>query len=57
MNHTFGFLYQQTPLHTAAAKGHDYTVMCLIKNGADISIKDKNGVSDHTPDDRYVLLI
>ena len=45
MNDTFGFLYQQTPLHTAAAKGHDYTVMCLIKNGADIDIKDKNGVS------------
>ena len=49
MNHTFGFLYQQTPLHTAAAKGHDYTVMCLIKNGADIDIKDKNGVSVAIP--------
>ena len=42
---SYGFLYQQTPLHTAVAKGHDYTVICLIKNGADISIKDKNGVS------------
>ena len=39
------FLYQWTPLHTAAARGHDYTVICLIKNGADINIKDKNGVS------------
>ena len=39
------FLNQQTPLHVAASKGHDYTVECLVKKGADISIKDKAGVS------------
>ena len=38
-------MYQQTSLHNAAAKGHDNTVLCLIRNGADKSIKDKEGVS------------
>ena len=38
------FSYQQTPLHVAASKGRDYTVECLVKKGADINIKDKNGV-------------
>ena len=37
--------YQQTPLHIAASHGHDYTVECLVKKGADISFKDKDGVS------------
>ena len=37
--------YQQTPLHVAATKGHDYTVECLVKKGADMDIKDKAGVS------------
>ena len=37
--------YQQTPLHVAATKGHDYTVECLVKKGADKNIKDKKGVS------------
>ena len=39
------FSYQQTPLHVAAIKGHDYTVECLVKKGANMNIKDKNGVS------------
>ena len=42
---TLFFLYQQTPLHVAAREGHDYTAKCLFKKGADISIKDKDGVS------------
>ena len=41
----FLFLNQRTPLHVAASKGRDYTVECLVKKGADISIKDKAGVS------------
>ena len=40
------FIYQQTPLHVAASKGHDYTVECLVKKGANMNIKDKNGVSE-----------
>ena len=38
------FLYQWTTLHVAVRKDHDYTVKCLVKKGADISIRDKNGV-------------
>ena len=37
---------QQTPLHLAASNGHDYTVECLIKKGANINIKDKTGVRE-----------
>ena len=40
------FSHQQTPLHVAANKGHDYTVECLVKKGANINIKDKKGVSE-----------
>ena len=40
------FSYQQTPLHIAASKGCDYTVEFLVKKGADMNIKDKNGVSE-----------
>ena len=39
------FFGQQTPLHVAASKGCDYTVECLVQRKADISIKNKNGVS------------
>ena len=39
------FSYQQTPLHVAASSGHDYTVECLVMKGANMNIKDKNGVS------------
>ena len=41
----FGSLYQWTPLHVAAKEGRDHTVEQLVNRGADISIKDKNGVS------------
>ena len=43
------FLYQRTPLHIATREGHENTAKCLVKKGADISIKDKDGVSV-TPD-------
>ena len=40
------FSYQQTPLHVAASKGHDYTVEHLVKKEADMNIKDKKGVRE-----------
>ena len=40
------FSTQQTPLHVAAIKGHDYAVECLVKKKADMNIKDKTGVHD-----------
>ena len=40
------FSYQRTPLHVAASKGHDYTVEWLVKEGADMNIKDKTGVCE-----------
>ena len=36
---------QQAPLHIAARGGHDDTVLYLADNGADVNIKDNNGVS------------
>ena len=42
-------LLQWTPLHVAAREDHDYTVKCLVQKGADISIKDKNGVGQTMP--------
>ena len=41
------FSYQQTPLHVAASKGYDNTVEWLVKEGADMDIKDKKGVSEN----------
>ena len=38
-------MYQRTPLHTAAGIGYKYTVEQLVKKGADVSIKDNEGVS------------
>jgi len=38
------FLSQRTPLHAAASEGHEYTVKSLVDNGADVSIKDEEGV-------------
>ena len=40
------FSYQRTPLHLAAREGCDYTVTCLVQKGADINIKDKDGVRE-----------
>ena len=45
-NNLLLFSYQQTPLHVAASKGHDYTVECLVNKRADMNIKDKKGVSE-----------
>ena len=39
-------LSQQTPMHTAAKEGNEYTMEGLVKLGADINIKDKDGVSE-----------
>jgi len=39
------FSLSATALHIAASKGRDYTVKCLVRQGANIRIKDKNGVS------------
>ena len=48
-NHSFDIFFshfQQTPLHTAANIGNEYTMDGLVKLGADINIKDKDGVSE-----------
>ena len=37
-------LYHQTALHIAAREGQEVTVKHLVKKGADITIKDDNGV-------------
>ena len=37
-------LSQQTPMHTAAKDGNEYTMKGLVKLGADINIKDNEGV-------------
>ena len=42
----FTFSYQQTPLHVAASNRRDYTVECLVRNKADMNIKDKTGVRE-----------
>lgn len=42
--HIFVSSYQRTPLHIAAAEGHVDIVVYLVKNGADINMKDKKGV-------------
>ena len=38
--------FQQTPLHIAVRQGYKHTVECLIMEGADISVKDNDAVSD-----------
>ena len=40
------FLNQRTPLHIAVREGQEYTVKSLVDKGADISIKDNDGVSE-----------
>ena len=39
------FHLQQTPLHVAASQGHCYIVEYFVQQGADVSIKDNDGVS------------
>ena len=38
-------LYQQTALHIAASRGHDFTVKRLVEQGANTIIRDRDGVS------------
>ena len=40
------FLHQRTPLHVAAERGCSKIVKYLGEIGADVDIKDKNGVSN-----------
>ena len=49
---------QPTPLHVASRKGYVKTVECLVKLGADLSIRDSNGVSmcNDTTEGRKLLL-
>ena len=35
---------QRTPLHVAAGKGYKYTTEVIVKAGADINVKDNDGV-------------
>lgn len=46
LNCLFISLHQRTPLQWAVIEGHMDIVKSLIVKGADINIKDKNGVSD-----------
>ena len=39
-------LHQRTPLHVAAYRGNVETVAFLVDKGADMSIKNENGVSE-----------
>ena len=39
-------LLQRAPLHIAAEKGHDHSVLHLADNGADVNIRNANGVSN-----------
>ena len=38
--------HQMTPLHSAAREGKEGTVQLLIEKGADMNIKDINGVRE-----------
>ena len=38
--------HQKTPLHLAVEGGHVDTVTCLIEQGADTNIKDKDEASE-----------
>ena len=51
--------HQSTPLHKAANEGHVHIVRYLVEQGADINIKDVNGVSEqqYTADCKLVLLV
>ena len=38
--------HQETPLHWAAIEGKEGTVQLLIEKGADINVKDNDGVCE-----------
>ena len=38
------FFHQRTPLHMAAEGGHEETVKYLFEGGAEIDVKDNEGV-------------
>lgn len=40
---TSGLRYERTALHYAAEQGHNEVVLALIKSGADLTSKDRNG--------------
>ena len=44
IHYTFNSLHQRTPLHNAAKGGYERTVECLVKEEADVNIKDNDGV-------------
>lgn len=41
---TLNSFYQRTPLHNAAEGGYERTVECLVNQGANVNIKDNDGV-------------
>jgi len=41
------FPHQMTPLHKAAERGHVDAVELLLQAGADVNIKDNDGVSEY----------
>ena len=52
-NKLFSSLCQRTPLHIAAGKGYEYTLLYLIEQGADVNIKDNDGVCTHMRHYKY----
>ena len=46
MSSVFSLSSQQTPLHTAAKVGNEYTMRELVELGANMNIKDNDGVSE-----------
>ena len=38
--------FQKSPLHVAASNRRDYTVEFLVRNEADMNIKDRTGVRE-----------
>ena len=49
-------LHQMTPLHLAVEKNHTKIVECLLDQGADFNLQDKNEVILHTYEVEYFQL-